>query len=225
MDSSRQKLWIAVGAVMAVLLFAWFFMGGDNPEKDLMSGKQDRRLLAIEKLEQKDTPAAARVLEQYTNDQDIQVARRSLYALGRMPNGAKTETLTQAMNHEKPEIREAAVVAMGMRRDKMDKAAMRDRLARDPSPQVRAAAAAELGGMRDWDSVPLLVQALDSQDETLSNVAMRCLLDIGGREHAGFKPGATPEQRAEAVRALKRDWQSFKAINSEYERYKKEMNR
>jgi len=224
MDPSHQK-WLWIGGGVLVLLLGWLFLGGENPEKDLVSNRQDRRLLAIEKLEQKDSPAAAKILEKYTTDQDIQVARRSLYALGRMPNGAKTETLTHAMNHEKAEIREAAVVAMGMRRDKMDKQAMRDRLARDPSPQVRAAAAAELGGMRDWDSVPLLVQALDSQDETLSNVAMRCLLDIGGREHAGFKPGATEAMRTEAVRALKRDWQSFKAINAEYDRYKKEMNR
>jgi|GEM_PF-2156404 len=225
MDSSRKKAFIIGGAVLLVAVIGWFLMGGENPEKDLTSGRQDRRLLAIEKLEQKDSPEAARIILQYTTDNDIQVARRSLYALGRMPNGAKTEVLTQAMSSENPQIREAAVVAMGMRGDKTDKVAMRDRLARDPSPEVRVAAAAELGAMRDWDSVPLLVSALDSQDETLANVAMRCLLDIGGREHAGFKPGATPAQRAEAIRALKRDWQSFKAINTEYDRYRTEMNK
>ena len=222
---AQQKRWVAIGGVAAVIAVWWFFSGGSNPEKELKSAMQDKRLLAIEKLEQADTPAAARVLEPYTTDEDIQVARRSLFAIGRMNNGGDTQTLVKAMEHPKHEIREAAVVAMAMRGDKVDLVSQRDRLARDPSPMVRIAAAAQLGGMRDFESVPLLVAALDSGNEELTNVAMRCLLDIGGREHAGFKPGATPQQRAEAIQSLKRDAMTFKSVNDEYKRYKEVMKR
>lgn len=222
---SQQKRWMVIGSVAALIAVWWFFSGGSNPEKELKSASQDRRLLAIEKLEQADTPAAARALEPYTTDEDIQVARRSLFAIGRMGQGGNTQTLVKAMEHPKEQIREAAVVAMAMRGEKMDVVALRDRLARDPSPTVRTAAAAQLGAMRDFASVPLLVAALDSGDEELTNVAMRCLLDIGGREHAGFKPGATPQQRAEAIQSLKRDAMTFKSVNDEYKRYKEVMKR
>ncbi len=209
---TKHKIWAAVGVVAVLAGGYWLFSGGENPERDLMSTDQDRRLLAIEMLERKDSPAAARVIQQYMTDADIQVARRSIYAMARMPNAGSTEKLVEAVSHSRPEIREAAVVAMAMRKDEASMAAMRDRLQRDPSMTVRAAAAAELGAIKDPASIPLLVAAMESKDEALSNIAIRALLDMGGRGHVGFKPGATPIQRAEAIRALKRDAASFKDI-------------
>lgn len=221
---SHQKRWLlGGGAVLLIGVLAFVLFGGGDPMDDLSSMSVEKRLKAIELLEQRDTAEAAAAIAPYTTDEDIQVARRSLFAIGRMRNGASSETLVHAMKHPRVEIREAAVSAMALRGDKVDRAALRDRLARDTSPQVRVAAAAELGAMRDWDSMPLLVAALDDRDPTVVNTAMRCILSIGGRDHAGFRPNATPAMRAEAIKALKRDWQSFKAINEEYTRYRKIM--
>jgi len=208
---------MAGGVAVVVVLGAWFFFGDSDPEDDLTSLSIDKRLRAIETLEQKDTPAAARAIVPYTmkadSPDDIRVARRSLFAIGRMKNGGETSTLIDAMAHPKMEIREAAVAAMGTRREKADRPALRERLMKDPSPEVRTAAAAELGGLRDSDGLAALAAALDDQDETVQNAAIRSLLDIGGREHQGFKPGATPQQRAQMIQQLKRDWPSFKAVN------------
>ncbi len=225
MESSHNK-WLIIGvAVVVVAGGAFFLMGGGNPEDDLKTTNVEKRLAAISVLEQKDTPAAGRIIAQYTTDDNIQVARRSLIAIGRMRSGGDTQVLVDAMGHKKEEIREAAVAAMGARGEKADRQALRDRLSRDPSSNVRIAAAAELGQMRDWDSVPLLVAALDDKDPSVVGTALRCLLDIGGRDHPGARPGATPAQRAHAIASIKRDWPSFKGVNEDYKRTKEYLGK
>jgi HEAT repeat protein len=225
MESHHKRWWIAGGSAAAVVVAGFFLLGGDDPERDLNTTNVEKRLAAISSLEQKDTPAAAQVIAKYTTDADVRVAQRSLIAIGRMRKGGDTRVIVDAMSHQKPEIREAAVAAMGTRGEKADKQSLRDRLARDPAPTVRTAAAAELGQMRDWDSVPLLVAALDDPDPNVVGTALRCLMDIGGRDHPGARSGATPAQRAHAIQSIKRDWQSFKGINDDYKRTKEYLGK
>lgn len=235
MDKTKFRILLGVvgGVVLLIAIFNWF--GGES-EGDLDSDDRQARLAAIANLEDQDSTTAARKIEQYIGDQDVVVARRSIQALGRMKKGAEPEMIEAALADRRPEIREAAVVALGMRhRDGQSAAALRRVLAdSSETPEVRAAAAAELGSQRDWDAMPELVKALNDPSRIVRAAAFGAVqrnIGVGivqsdsplaKRAPNTYSVDAPPAERAAFVQFFMRDYPNYKHMHDAYIKYENE---
>lgn len=79
----------------------------------------------------------------------------------------------------------------------------------DPNPTRRAQAVGELGRMARPDQVPLLIEALDDQDEAVRLAAGRALKDLTGHD-TGYRAYAEPSERRRQVDAW-RAWYAGQA--------------
>ena len=225
MDSSRFKWLVATAAAIALIGGYFAFFSGANDAAMLERGNRDQRLAAIQSLETKATAGAAETLAKYITDSDIEVARRVLIALGRMKTAAPIDLIKPALNDERPEIREAAVAAIGLRGLEGDPATLRQLLKSDPSVNVRLSAAGALGSMRDWDAMESFAEALNYPDETFQLVAAEQMLRIAGLYHQGFRPNASPQDRRSGINFLKTNWRYFKGTHEQYLRDKEIQRR
>ncbi|MCG8583970.1 MAG: HEAT repeat domain-containing protein [Pirellulales bacterium] len=77
--------------------------------------------------------------------------------------------------------------------------AMRRVFAESTSPTVRADAATTLGSLRDWQSLPALVDAMESDTQTeVQQSAATAAVQITGIDFM-FRPGAPPDERQRAI--------------------------
>ncbi len=224
MDSARFKYLIA-GAAAIVLVAGYFMFSGTNDAAMLERGNREQRLAAIQALETKASSSAAETLVKYIADPDIEIARRVLVALGRMKAVAPLDMIRPALADQRPEIREAAVAAIGMRGLAGDPAAIREVLRKDPSVNVRLAAASTLGDMRDWDAMESFAEALAYPDEEFQVIAAHQMLRIAGVQHQGFRAGASPSDRRAGISFLRTNWRHFKGTHDQYLRDKEIQGR
>lgn len=232
MDKTKFRIILGVvgGVVLLIALFNWF--GGES-SGDLDSDDRQARLAAIANLETQDSAEAAQQIERLIGDQDVVVARRSIQALGRMKSSARPEMIEAALADTRPEIREAAVVALGMRhRDGQSAAVLRRVLAdRSETPDIRAAAAAELGSQRDWAAMPELVAALNDESRIVRAAAFGAVqrnIGVGivqsdsplaSRAPNTYSVDAPPAERAAFVRFFMRDYPQYKYIHDAFIEY------
>ncbi|MGE3809235.1 MAG: HEAT repeat domain-containing protein [Gemmataceae bacterium] len=82
-------------------------------------------------------------------------------------------------------------------------------LAEARSPRVQTAVIQGLGHMRDWDSMPALLEALSSDDENVRRRAGQAVTRILGADY-NFRPGAAPDQRARVIQVLRAEYAKWK---------------
>jgi HEAT repeat protein len=85
---------------------------------------------------------------------------------------------------------------------------LRDVLTQEDSWQARAAAAAKLGEMRDEESMPALLQAMEDPDPVIRGRAAVAVRKIMRADYY-FRAGDSPERRKEVIAAIKRDWEAY----------------
>jgi len=73
------------------------------------------------------------------------------------------------------------------------------------TPQVRAAATLGLGRARDWESMPLLIEALESDSELERGRAASAINRIVGQDF-GYRARDPVEKRREAIELIKLKW-------------------
>ncbi|MEX2213662.1 MAG: HEAT repeat domain-containing protein [Phycisphaeraceae bacterium] len=220
MDSDFKKpLSYAVIALVAVFFLWKLFFSGPNISADLESGSTEARLRAVEELERLDSASAAELISKYANDPDLVVARRVIISMGRMKNQVKTEQLLPLLESPKYEIREAAIIAVGVRGIKGNPEALRKVMVSDPIPSVRAAAVSELAAMRDWEAMKSFAALLSDSDLMVQNTAAEAIMRIGGIMHQGFRTNASAADRQTGIRFLQHFWQNFKPNHDEFQRY------
>ena len=137
---------------------------------------------------------------------DLESARMAVRALGTLGPQAVPH-LEPALQDARIEVREEAALAYGQ-------AAAGDQIHRlasvvrsDPSPEVRAAAATALGNAHAVNEMEAILAALEDPDSTVRARANAAVTRIFGRRYETYVDG-TPQQRQEAVAALRRDWQT-----------------
>ena len=79
---------------------------------------------------------------------------------------------------------------------------MRQVFQQSSSPQVKAAAAEGLGTLGDWDSVPLLLAAMDDSSEWLRGRAALALRRITVDPLFDFRPDAPPQERRQMIELI-----------------------
>ena len=130
------------------------------------------------------------VLIRCTGDRDARLARAAILALGTI--NAEPETvipvLTNRLHESKPELRGAAVYALGSFKSQAAQlvSALREVLERDPDPGVRSEAVAVAGKFKDQaaEMVPLLNAATKDSDQNVREAANDALRS--GRDAARY---------------------------------------
>jgi len=144
----------------------------------------------------------------------------SLTACGKMTD---EDLFEQALHAPSPAEREAAAVQLARRceaemlatpPDRLERfldesenvRRLRTLLAESDTPEVRAAAAAGLGDVRDYESLPELLDLMESESTVMrmrSGKAVEQILGAG----FGFDPYAAATDRAQSVEAYRRFYQ------------------
>lgn len=85
---------------------------------------------------------------------------------------------------------------------------LRDVLEKGNSMRARTVAAAKLGEMRDEESMPALLRAMEDPDPVLRGRAAAAVRKIMGADYY-FRAGDPPERRKEVIATIKRDWEGY----------------
>ena len=80
----------------------------------------------------------------------------------------------------------------------------------DAPPESRAEAAAQLGAMRDRQSMPQLIAALEDDDLNVRARANAAVIQILGADFF-FRADDPPERRRQAVERIKKHWNAWLA--------------
>ena len=188
-------------AVPALLFsaIALFGCGGRAPELD--ADRREERLEAVRQLP--DSAGGAGRAAEAARHEDVATAREAVRRLGRMSAPAAREALRRLASDEaRSPVREEAIVMLARHRDAALGTLFVERLGADPAPAVRAAAAAAIGRADYWDGLDALIAALEDEDAAVRRAANAglwrlCRLDFG------FRPEATPQERAQVVARLR----------------------
>ncbi len=85
---------------------------------------------------------------------------------------------------------------------------LRNVLTTEDSREARAAAAALLGEMRDEQSMPELLQAMEDPDPLIRGRAAAAVRKIMGADYY-FRAEGSPARRKEVLAIIKRDWEGY----------------
>ena len=109
-----------------------------------------------------------------------------------------------ALSDQPEEEREKAAEVLARHPDR-PLAQLKRVAAESESPRVRAAAVLGLGALRDWESMPLLIEALESPSVFLRERAASAVRQILNRDF-GFRARGGDAERRQAVETIKRCW-------------------
>ncbi len=85
---------------------------------------------------------------------------------------------------------------------------LRDVLEKGDSTQDRTVAAAKLGEMRDEESMPVLLRAMEDPDPLIRGRAAAAVRKIMGADYY-FRASDPPQRRNEVIATIKRDWEGY----------------
>ncbi len=221
-ERARQILIYSVLGVAFLILIWTLIPKEEDWESMLESGSREERLEAIVKIQAWNTPEAAEILQKYIRDQDTTVAQRTLLALGRMSHADKAVLIT-AFEDTRPVVREAAVSSLVDH----DPGYLRNLLAdQNQAPAIRATCAANLGGKRDWDSMPQLILAMDDPDATVRAAAASAVRHVMGVQRFGdYSVDGDPIKRRNFVRWLYENHHGFKDVHDDFDKYLDHRNK
>jgi len=151
----------------------------------------------------------SQALSQEVAGADLPSARRAVHALGTMGPKALPE-IEQALRDERAEVRQQAALAYGQAAgaDLPQVRRLAEVARQDPAAEVRAAAVTAIGNARAVDEMDTLLAALEDPDPTVRARASAAVARIIGRRYQTYVDG-TPEERRQAVAALRQEWASM----------------
>jgi HEAT repeat protein len=201
LDGRKRLLILAgVGVLLAVVLaFQHLWPRGDESRE-----KAPRMAPAAAPDARQAPPAAA---SGAAAESEAQYAK--LFAISQQPSPQDVPVLKKAIQSPSWEDRHAAVVGLGRLKDKGDPPALLAVLTNaQEKPEVRAAAAEQLGAMRYADAGSALIDAMSDESEIVRTAAgvaitklMGMVFDFSARDPAG--------KREEAVARARNCWQRF----------------
>ncbi len=118
------------------------------------------------------------------------------------------------------DVREKAMVDLA---DKGEKAApILEKIYKDSSssPRLRAAAILGLGGIRKWESMPTILDALEDSNELVRGRAGAVAYKFIGRDYP-FHPGAPANQRKKIIRQIRQCYEEMDEAKKKKEKSKK----
>lgn len=118
------------------------------------------------------------------------------------------ELSRDALEAATPAAREQAALDLARSGDR-GRQHLRDVLDKSKAPEVKAAVIQGLAGVRDFDSMPRLIQNLEDTSQRVRASANAAVVEILGADFY-FRADDPPEKRAAAIQAIKREYERFK---------------
>lgn len=206
----RLAVLLGAAAVLAVVLLVRHLgPSEDRMIRDVQSGDTQDRVRAIRDLADAGSPAAAETLARLAADPDTRVAVEAVSAVGRLRRKDLLPVMENASSDERPEVREATLVALGRMGDPKSAHLLLNRLEQDPSTDVQAAAADALGRVRSVASVETLLAQLDSPSERVRRSAAAAIVRIWQIDH-GFVATDPPDKRRALIEGMRHHWEVYK---------------
>jgi len=217
MQNKRQMVLVGLAAALLLALLVKLMFGAEGALiAQLENGELKQRLEAIHELSLLGSNRALEAIARHGQDEEIEVARQALLALGRRDWPPALDHLTKALGDSRPEVREAAITAIGRHpRDKVDHSLVVDLFKSDPSPVVRAAAANTAGTLYVWDAMPTLVASLRDENGRVRGHSAVAIRRIIGVDH-GFKPADPPIKREKVIREIESVWRNYHPYHLQY---------
>jgi len=128
--------------------------------------------------------------------------------ISRRPKPEDLDELKTAASTPNWRTREAAMVGIGRLGKDSDPAVLIDALRRDPSAEVRAAAAGALGRLKHWDAGPVLIDALDDPDLIVRGRAYAAVKAIMGVDFH-YRANDPRGRRGQAIQQIRAWWPKF----------------
>jgi HEAT repeat protein len=192
----------AVGLALAVALAALAAGCGGSGAESLDSDDADARLKAVRALADDTSEESLDALAEAAAHSDLTTAKAAVRALGRRRAlGPLRRTAREA---KRPAVRKEAVVQL--RRIKLPETPeeLRAVLKSDPDASVRAAAATGLGQLRDRESIPLLIETVESDRDKTVRVSAVGALETMASGTFGYDPTAPDDEQAAALERIRR---------------------
>ncbi|MEO5803044.1 MAG: HEAT repeat domain-containing protein, partial [Verrucomicrobiota bacterium] len=144
-------------------------------------------------------PSLKMVLQKSEN---ANARRNAVWALSRIGTDAAQKILRLALNDKNNSVRQSAVYAVGMNRDKNATDILQSIVAQDSEPAIRREAAAALGRIGNPKSVPALLAALDGKNDAfLTHSIIYALIQINNptATKQGLAAEKSPVQRGALI--------------------------
>jgi HEAT repeat protein len=209
-DHKRAIILAGVAVVLVIIVaMMWWSSSTGADIRQARSGKTKDRVEAIDRLARTDSDAAAVALAELVEDADVEVAARSVAALGRVRRREAVPVLKTAVKDARPQVREAGVIALGELGRDSDPQALAEALRSDPSPEVRALAARWLGMLRYWEGMPELIQAMNDSELRVRRAAGEAVRRLWGRDFL-YRAEDDPEKRGKVVEFIRLSWEDYR---------------
>jgi HEAT repeat protein len=221
----RQYLLIgALGVLVVWMIVSWAL----NPRfsgavSELESGEKKERLRAVARLEEDGSQDAARALHGFVRDDDVEVAARVMYALGRLGYEESLPPLKEALADERPAVQEAALNAMSQSEKLFDGPAVVALFERPTTaPNVKVMAAEALARRDYFEAMPALAQGLRDPSPSVQGRAGAAMERLIGRDFGLTEP-KSPEDRRQAIAKLEQNWRYYYEANKARAEHLKEQ--
>lgn len=212
MPGTKRRLIVllVVAALLAVALCVKPLFRGGSLAAHALAGDPGRRIEAIHKMADGGDSGDVEMLFGIVQDPDTRVAVEVCRSLSRVqrpsnPINLDTSRLVAATDDPRPQVREAAVVAVGAIGPNSSVGVLLEKLRNDPSPDVQAAAADALGRRRALDAMPALLDLLDSPSLQVRRSAAFAITSVWMRDY-GFNPDDPPGKRRELAKGMRAAW-------------------
>jgi HEAT repeat protein len=212
MPDRRKRLMILAGvaALLAmVVAFQHLLPGGDE--------SQEKATLAAPAGARDDGQAPPAAGSPVAATPEVPYAR--LFAISQQPGPQDVPVLKKAIQSPSWQDRHAAVTGLGRLKDKGDPPALLAVLSNaQEKPEVRAAAAEQLGAMMYVDAGPALLDAMSDESELVRTAAGVALSKLMGMVF-DFSARDPADKREQAIARARNCWQRF------YEEFQQTHNR
>ncbi len=202
----RTAMAVCILLGLLLLTLQWIGASDGYAIERLQHGRLEERLVAVDRLAMSGSQRALETLVTYMRDEELAVARRAMLALGRRDWPRAIGHRATARLDPRPEIREAAMIAIGRHHRKhVDPGLILAALQNDPAAMVRTAAARAAGSILLWEAMPELSRALRDEDRSVRTAAADSVRRILGVD-LGYRPEDSPEKREAAARHIESIW-------------------
>jgi hypothetical protein len=135
--------------------------------------------------------------------QDTTVAVNALAAIGRSGKSEYAPKAQQALSDVRPEVREAAVVALSKMDGEQDAGQVLQLFTPSQPEPVRTAVAQYIGRKQCWDGFPQIIKGLRDPDAEVRAMAYAAFKKMMRRDYH-FNPYGDPAERERVVQGIER---------------------
>lgn len=224
--TTSQKI---IGAVLAVVILIALYVtlrgGGPDLEGMLRSGDPEKQIDAILKLEREKSDEAVELITEFSSDPNERIARRCIIAMGRMTEQFTEEMIAEKLQDSRESIREATVIAIGSRGRDGNPGILRQVFLDTENPEgLRSAAARELGGMSDWDSMGSLIRAMNDPSRLVRGTSQKAVEMIYGRwfPETVYSVDGHPDRRERFIASFLNEYKHYQVAHEDYMKRKQE---